>query len=94
MNTCVMNTCEMCNSPRFFHVKVICIKMGHGSMINTDRRVTDVDNAPETEKDIGVIFDRPLTFRQHIGTVAKKTNQMISLIKHAFKHSDAKSRLC
>ena len=42
-------------------------------MIITDRRVTDNDNTPETEKDLGVTFDRSLTFRQHIGTVAKKT---------------------
>ena len=63
-------------------------------MIKTDRRVTDIDNTPETEKDLGVTFDRSLTFRQHFGTVAKKTNQMISLIKHALKHSEAKSRLC
>ena len=80
-----MNTCEMCSSPRVFHLKVICIKMGHGSIINTDRRVTDNDNTTETEKDLGVTFDRSLKFRQHIGTVAKKTNQIISLIKHGLK---------
>ena len=78
----------MCSSPRFFHLKVICIKMGHGSMTNTERRVTDVDNTTETEQDLGGTFDRSLKFRQHIGTVAKKTNQMINLIKHAFTHID------
>ena len=43
-------------------------------MTNTDGRVTDIDNTPETEKDLGATFDRSLKFLQHIGTVVKKTN--------------------
>ena len=47
-----------------------------------------VDNTPKTEKDLVVTFDRSLKFRQHIGTVVKKANQMIGLVKHTFKHMD------
>ena len=50
------------------------------TMTNTDGGVTDINNTPETEKDIGVTFNRSLKFRQHIGTVVNKTNQIIGLI--------------
>ena len=58
------------------------------TMTNTDAGVTDIDNTPETEKDLGVTFDCSLKFRQHIGTVVKKTIQIMGLIKHTCKHMD------
>ena len=50
--------------------------------------MTDIVNTPETENELGLTSGCSLKFRQHIGTVVKKTNQMIGLIRHTFKHMD------
>jgi len=42
----------------------------------------------EVEKDLGVTFDRKLTFRQHIGSIVKKINQLIALVRRTFKYID------
>ena len=42
----------------------------------------------DQEKDLGVIIDNQLTFRNHISAKISKANTMIYLIKHTFKHLD------
>ena len=41
-----------------------------------------------SEKDLGVIFDKELTFNNHIQTCINKANQMIGLIKRTFINID------
>ena len=38
-------------------------------------KVTDIRHDDEVEKDLGVLFDRKLSFRQHIGCTVKKVNR-------------------
>ena len=38
----------------------------------------------KTEKDLGVIFDKDLSFHTHIQQSINKANQMIGLIKRTF----------
>ena len=40
----------------------------------------------EDEKDLGVIFDKDLTFDTHIQNSINKANQMIGLIKRTFSY--------
>ena len=42
----------------------------------------------ETEKDLGVTFDKDLSFDPHIDRVVKKANQMIGIIKRTFSYLD------
>ena len=48
------------------------------------RKVTDIRHDDEVEKDLGVLFDRKLSFRQHIGCTVKKVNRMIGLTRRTF----------
>ena len=41
-------------------------------MKESDGKVTDIRHDDEVEKDLGVLFDRKLSFRQHIGCTVKK----------------------
>ena len=41
------------------------------------------------EKDLGVLIDNKLTFKNHISTSAKKANSILGLIRRTFKHLDA-----
>jgi len=45
-------------------------------------------SSTEEEIDLGVIFDRKLTFEQHISTKVNKANQMMGLVRRSFKHLD------
>ena len=47
-----------------------------------------IKNDAEVEKDLGVTFDRGLTFRQHIGLIMKKVNRLIALVRKTFKYMD------
>ena len=40
----------------------------------------------EEEKDLGVIFDKDLSFDTHVQKCIKKANQMIGLIKRTFSY--------
>ena len=51
-----------------------------------DRNVTDIRHDDEVEKDLGVLFDRKLSFRQHIGCTVKKVNRMIGLTRRTFHY--------
>ena len=42
----------------------------------------------ETEKDLGVTFDKDLSFDPHIDRVVNKANQMIGIIKRTFSYLD------
>jgi len=48
----------------------------------------DIRRDAEVEKDLGVTFDRKLTFRKHIGCIVKKLNQLIALVRRTFKYID------
>ena len=47
-------------------------------MKEADRKLTAPHD--EAEKHLGVLFDRMLSYRQHIGSIVKKVNRMIGLI--------------
>ena len=53
-----------------------------------DGKVTDIRHDDEVEKDLGVLFDRKLSFRQHIGCTVKKVNRMIGLTRRTFHYMD------
>ena len=55
-----------------------------------DGKVTDIKHDDEVEKDLGVLFDTKLSFRQHIGscTVKFKVNRMIGLTRRTFHYMD------
>ena len=43
------------------------------------------------EKDLGVLIDEQLKFRQHAAAAVAKANQILGLVKHSFAHLDAKT---
>ena len=49
------------------------------TMKEGDGKLTDIRHDDEAEKDIGVLFDRKVSFRQHIGCIVKKVNRIIGL---------------
>ena len=59
-----------------------CTNMTYGNakikskykMKEGDGKVTDIRHDDEVEKDLGVLFDRKLSFRQHIGCTVNKVN--------------------
>ena len=58
-------------------------------MKEADRKLTSPHD--EAEKHLGVLFDRMLSYRQHIGSIVKKMNRMIGLLllscpSHNFPH--------
>ena len=53
-----------------------------------DGKVTDIKHDDEVEKDLGVLFDTKLSFRQHIGCTVKKVNRMIGLTRRTFHYMD------
>ncbi|XP_072013931.1 uncharacterized protein [Amphiura filiformis] len=42
----------------------------------------------DEEKDLGVQFDKTLTFGKHIGTIANKATRVVGVIKRTFDHMD------
>ena len=46
---------------------------------------------PSVEKDLGVLVDEQLKFRQHAAGAATKANQILGLVRHSFAHLDAKT---
>ena len=42
-----------------------------------DGKLTDIRHDDEAEKDLGVLFDRKLSFRQHIESIVKKVNRIL-----------------
>ena len=71
-----------------------CIHMTYGNakvkskytMKEGDGKVTDIKHDDEVEKDLGVLFDTKLSFRQHIGCTVKKVNRMIGLTRRTFHY--------
>ena len=57
----------------------------YGVKLTNIRQDDDDDDA---EKGIGVLFDRKLSFRQHIGSIQKKVNMMIGQTRSTFHHMD------
>lgn len=57
-------------------------------MKEKDGSETDIRRDDDVEKDLGVLFDRKLSFRQHIGTIVKKVNMMIGLTRRTFHYID------
>ena len=53
-----------------------------------DGKVTYIRHDDEVEKDLGVLFDRKLSFIQHIGCTVKKVNRMIGLTRRTFHYMD------
>ena len=53
-----------------------------------DGKVTDIKHDDEVEKDLGVLFDTKLSFRQHIGCTVNKVNRMIGLTRRTFHYMD------
>ena len=51
-----------------------------------DGKLTDIRYDEEVEKDIGVLFDRKMSFRQHIGCIVKKLNRIIGLARRTFHY--------
>ena len=58
------------------------------TMKDADGERVKIKEDAEVEKDLGVTFDRKLTFRQHIGLIVKKLNQLIALVRRTFKYID------
>ena len=52
-----------------------------------DGKVSDIKHDDEVEKDLGVLFDTKLSFRQHIGCTVKKVNRMIGLRRRTFHYT-------
>ena len=50
--------------------------------------VQDEINSCCEEKDLGVLFDRKLSFDCHIQSATKKANRILGIIKRAFSHLD------
>ena len=50
--------------------------------------LTDIRHDDEAENDLGVLFDRKLSFRQHIGSIVKKVNRMSGLTRRTFHYMD------
>ena len=51
-----------------------------------DGKVTDIKHDDDVEKDLGVLFDTKLSFKQHIGCTVKKVNRMIGLTRRTFHY--------
>jgi hypothetical protein len=49
--------------------------------------VTHIENV-ENEKDLGVIFDKKLSFNEHIASKVKRANQALGIIKRTFTYMD------
>ena len=69
-------------------IKRIQIKYSKYKMKEGDGKVTDIKHDDEVEKDLGVLFDTKLSFRQHIGCTVKKVNRMIGLTRRTFHYMD------
>ena len=75
------------------HNATKCTHMTYGNpkirsqykMKEGDGRLTDIRHDDEAEKDLGVLFDRKLSFRQHIGSIVK-VNRMIGLTRRTFHY--------
>ena len=53
-----------------------------------DGKLTDIRHDDEAEKTLGVLFDRNLSFRQHIGSIVKKAYRMTGLPRRTCHHTD------
>ena len=53
-----------------------------------DGKLTGIRHDDEAEKDLGVLFDRKLSFRQHIESIVKKVNRMIGLTRRTIHYMD------
>ena len=51
-----------------------------------DGKLTYIRHDDETETDLGVLFDRKLSFRQHVGSIVKTVNRMIGLTRRTFHY--------
>ena len=54
------------------------------AMMDGNGKLTDIRHDDIAEKDLGVLFDRKLSFRQHIVSIVKKVNRMIGLTRRTF----------
>ena len=53
-----------------------------------DGKLTDIIHDDEVGKCRGVLFDRKVSFRQHIVSIVKKVNRMIGLTRRTFHDMD------
>ena len=51
---------------------------------NHSRNLKEIDD----EKDLGVLFDKSLTFSKHIGAIANKATRILGVIKRTFDYMD------
>ena len=77
--------------------KIQCIKMYTYDICMATQRLEDEGWWWKTNKyktwwwsgeGFGVLFDRKLSFRQHIGSIVKKVNRMIGLTRRTFQYMD------
>jgi len=48
-----------------------------------------VINSVESQKGLGILFDKQLKFHQHTSNIAVKANRLLGLIKRSFDHLDS-----
>lgn len=60
-----------------------------------DYKVADNSNLGVTteEKDLGILIDDKLTFKQHIESTVNKANQILGVIKRNFNHANSNAKL-
>ena len=48
----------------------------------------------EEEKDLGIVFDKELSFNNHISCIVKKSNSLVGMIRRSFYHLDMEMFKC
>ena len=59
----------------------------------TENNITTTLEVSPVEKDLGVLVDHRLKFKQHITATINKGNQMLGLIRRSFQHLDSQNML-
>jgi hypothetical protein len=61
-------------------------------MTTSDDKLCELE-CVDQEKDLGVLIDQKLEFKQHVQAVVTKANRIVGMLKSAFKHLDKTSLL-
>ena len=79
---------SVANHMKFNIQKTTALHLGASNIKSTYTLGIDAIVPSSTEKDLGILFESPLSFNQHISTIVKKANSRLGIILKIFKLKD------
>lgn len=74
--------------------KCSVIHIGKNNPCYTYKINDDVNlGVSDSERDLGIVIDSDLSFKQHINSTCNKANQILSIIQRHFKHANSQAKL-